>query len=84
MTEQSPPETVFRARIVPGAAGFDPPAQQTLLLAAAAAGPELPSACRNGSCRSCIYRLLEGRLLPCVAYPQSDVVLQFQSSPSLS
>jgi ferredoxin len=75
-------------------------ADQTLLLAAARAGLEMPSSCRNGSCRTCICRLLEGEvayriewpgvlpeekaqgfILPCVAHPQSDVVLQFQSLP---
>lgn len=100
MTEPGPATSTptFRARIEPGGAAFDAPAQQPLLLAAAAAGLELPSSCRNGSCRSCICRLLEGRIayridwpgllaeekaqgfiLPCVAYPQSDVVLRFES-----
>ena len=90
----------FRARIEPGAAGFDAPARQPLLLSAADAGLELPNSCRNGTCRSCICRLVEGRIayriewpgllpeekaqgfiLPCVAYPQSDVVLHFESPP---
>ena len=102
MTDQGPLPPVFRARVEPGTARFDAPAHQTLLLAAADAGLELPNSCRNGSCRSCICRLLEGRIayridwpgllpeekalgfiLPCVAYPQSDVALQFQSLPWL-
>ena len=77
---------------------FAAPAQQPLLRSAADAGFELPSSCRNGTCRSCIGQLLQGRvdyriewpwllpeekahgfILPCVAYPQSDVVLRFQS-----
>jgi ferredoxin len=92
MTDQGP----FRARIEPGGAQFDAPAGQPLLLSAADAGIELPNSCRNGSCRTCICLLLEGRIayriewpgvlpeekaqgfiLPCVAYPQSDLVLQF-------
>ena len=102
MTDPGPCKTVFRARVEPRGVGFAAPADQTLLAAAAMAGLELPSSCRNGTCRSCICLLLEGRIgytiewpgvlpeekaqgliLPCVAYPQSDVVLQFQSLPWL-
>jgi ferredoxin len=55
----------------------------------------LPSSCRNGTCRTCMCRLLEGRIryeiewpglsvdekregyiLPCIAYPESDLVLE--------
>jgi ferredoxin len=97
MTDQGP---TFRARIEPGGPEFDARQQQPLLLSAAGAGFELPNSCRNGTCRTCICRLLEGRIsyriewpgllpeekaqgfiLPCVAYPQSDVVLQFESLP---
>jgi ferredoxin len=58
------------------------------------AGLRLDSSCRNGSCRTCICRLIsgevayriqwpglsaeekrEGYVLPCVAYPLSDVVI---------
>lgn len=54
-----------------------------------------PSSCRNGTCRTCVGRLLSGRVryeiewpglsreekeegyvLPCAAYPCSDVVLR--------
>lgn len=73
-----------------GPAGSD----RTLLQSALAAGIPLPSSCRNGSCRACMCRLLEGQIhyriawpgllaeekregwiLPCVAYPDSDVVI---------
>lgn len=97
MTDQGPEAPTFQARIEPGHARFDAPARQPLLLSAARAGFELPSSCRNGTCRSCICRLVDGQvayriewpgllpeekqqgfILPCVAYPQSDVVLQFE------
>jgi ferredoxin len=102
MTDQGPLAPVFRARIDPGGACFDAPADQTLLAAAANAGLEMPSSCRNGTCRTCICRLLDGQvayriewpgvlpeekaqgwILPCVAHPRTDVVLQFQSLPWL-
>jgi ferredoxin len=68
--------------------------ERPLLASALAAGLVLPSSCRNGSCRACMCRLLQGRIhyrmawpgllaeekregwiLPCVAYPDSDVVI---------
>jgi ferredoxin len=99
MTATGPPSPVFQARIEPGSRHFDAPAAQTLLLSAANAGLEMPSSCRNGTCRTCICLLLEGRagyriewpgllpeeklqgfILPCVAYPESDVVLQWPTA----
>ncbi|WP_246312428.1 2Fe-2S iron-sulfur cluster-binding protein [Pseudaquabacterium terrae] len=69
-------------------------ADQTLLQAALHAGLRLPHSCRNGTCRSCMCRLIDGRIgyriawpgllaeekvegwiLPCVAYPETDVVI---------
>ena len=86
--------TDFTARFEPGGASFRVAAGQPLLLAAEQAGVPLPSSCRNGTCRTCICRLLEGEIrypipwpgllpeekadgwiLPCIAYPLSDVVL---------
>jgi len=75
--------------------GFSVPANgHTILHAAEAAGFELPSSCRNGTCRTCICRLESGAvrylvewpglsieekrenyLLPCVAVPLGDVVV---------
>jgi len=48
---------------VPVAAG------QTLLQAALAHGVQLPSSCRNGTCRSCICRLLHGQVAYSIAWP---------------
>lgn len=66
-----------------------------LLHSMEAAGIPWPSSCRNGTCRTCVGRLLsggvryelewpglsreekeEGYVLPCAAYPCSDVVLR--------
>ncbi|MDB5946814.1 MAG: ferredoxin [Ramlibacter sp.] len=99
MTNHGPASTVFHARLEPAGPGFDAPAAQTLLLAAASAGLEMPSSCRNGTCRTCICRLLEGEvmyridwpgllaeekaqgfILPCVAYPLSDVALRWPAA----
>lgn len=99
MTDTGPTSAIFQARIEPAGTIFDAPAQQPLLLAAADAGLDLASSCRNGTCRICICRLLrgsvayriewpgllaeekaQGLILPCVAYPRSDVVLEWPAS----
>ena len=73
---------------------FDAPAGMTLLASALRAGVMLVSSCRNGTCRSCMMKLVDGRvsyqiewpgllaeekaegwILPCVACPESDLVL---------
>ena len=73
---------------------FQADRDQSILHSAEAAGLELPSSCRNGTCRTCIchmpsgsvyYQIAwpglsreekqEGWVLPCVAYPASDLVL---------
>lgn len=67
----------------------------TVLVNADAAGVVLPSSCRNGTCRTCICKLLSGRvryviewpglsadekregwILPCVAMPETDLVIE--------
>jgi ferredoxin len=66
-----------------------------LLEAAEMSRIELPSSCRNGTCRTCVCRLVsgevaytidwpglsaeekaEGYVLPCVARPMTNVVLE--------
>ena len=95
MSTQGSAPPVFQARLVPAGQRFDAPADLPLLQAALRAGIELPSSCRNGTCRTCLCRLLggqvtyriewpglsaeekrEGFILPCVAYPVSDVTLE--------
>lgn len=77
---------------------FKAPACLSLLEAAELAdmpGLQLPSSCRNGTCRTCICQLSSGEvryrikwpglsfeekrqgfILPCVAYPASNLVMQ--------
>lgn len=91
----SPIFTVRLAHPTQGTTSFEAPADLPLLLAAERAGLRMESSCRNGTCRSCIGLLTEGRvayriewpgisldekregwILPCVAYPESDLVLE--------
>lgn len=74
----------------------------TLLEAAKQAKISLPSSCRNGTCRTCMCRLISGRvsyriewpglsadekkeglILPCVAYPESDLVIDVPGAVAL-
>ena len=84
----------FELRIEPMGWRVPVSADRPLMASARPAGVELPSSCRNGTCRSCICRLIsgeiayriewpglsadekrEGWILPCVAHPLSDVVI---------
>lgn len=88
---------MFTATVLPAGHTFAAPNNQTLLQSAELANTpdlKLDSSCRNGTCRTCICKLLEGEviyriewpglsldekregfILPCVAYPVSDVVI---------
>ncbi len=59
----------FPVQIEPQGWHFEAAADQTLLLAALAAGVRLPSSCRNGSCRACLCQLLEGEIAYRVEWP---------------
>ena len=89
---------VYTVRIDGTAINFSAPADMPLLQAAERVDTgdlKLGSSCRNGTCRTCMCRLLEGEvtyriewpglsleekrdgfMLPCVAYPVTDVVIQ--------
>ena len=86
---------IFTAKISPSGLQFDVEGGLTLLEAAELSRIELPSSCRNGTCRTCVCRLVsgevtyaiewpglsaeekaEGYVLPCVARPTTDVVLE--------
>lgn len=56
-------------RLEPQGAIFDCAADQPLLLAGLAAGIDLPWSCRNGTCRTCIARLVEGRIEHRISWP---------------
>lgn len=56
-------------RIEPQAAIFDCAADQALLLAGLAAGLTLPRSCRNGTCRTCIARVVAGRVEHRIPWP---------------
>jgi ferredoxin len=92
----------MRVRVDPRGFEFDTVLGQTLLRGADAAGIELPSSCRNGTCRTCICQLragqvrhivdwpglsaeekIEGWILPCVAEPLSDVVIDVPAAFSV-
>ena len=89
--------SIYTARIDGTDISFSAPADMPLLQAAELAGTAgltMSSSCRNGTCRTCICQLAEGKvtyriewpglsldekreglILPCVAYPVSDVVI---------
>ena len=91
-----PASPVFSARVAGDDTVFEAPAALTLLQAAEQAGVWLrDSSCRNGTCRTCLCRLVSGQvvyridwpglsldekrdgfILPCVAHPASDVVIE--------
>ena len=90
--------SIYTARIDGMGSNFSAPANMTLLQAAETTKVtelNLKSSCRNGTCRTCICRLIKGKvvyrmdwpglsmdekrdgfILPCVAYPVTDVVIQ--------
>ncbi len=91
----------FELRIEPPGWCVPASADQPLMASARAAGVELPSSCRNGTCRSCICRLVSGEIayriewpglsaderrerwiLPCVAHPLSDVLIDSPKAAS--
>ncbi|MDB5762942.1 MAG: Ferredoxin [Herminiimonas sp.] len=89
----------FSAVIEPKGWKFEAPESLPLLEAAALSGFVLPSSCRNGTCRTCMCRLVSGRvryniewpglsaeekeegfILPCAAYPESDVIIDVRQA----
>ena len=52
----------FSVKIEPQGWQFEAGAATPLLLAAEQAGLRLPSSCRNGTCRTCLCRMLEGKV----------------------
>lgn len=60
---------LHEVRIEPMSLAFRTDEQTPLVLAAQAGGIRLPSSCRNGTCRACLCRLLEGRIVYRIEWP---------------
>ena len=86
---------IFTAKVLPADLQFDVEGDLSLLEAAEMGRVQLPSSCRNGTCRTCLCLLVSGEVrytiewpglsaeekaqglvLPCVARPLSNVVLE--------
>jgi ferredoxin len=91
----SDPFEIFTVQVLPADLQFDVEGDLSLLEAAEMSRVQLPSSCRNGTCRTCLCRLVsgevtynmewpglsaeekqEGYVLPCVARPASNLVLE--------
>jgi ferredoxin len=59
----------WKVTLEPAALHFDVVASQSVLQAAEAAGIELPSSCRNGTCRTCLCRLRSGSVVYAIEWP---------------
>ena len=63
------PDSSPQMTVQPGGWQVPVPAGHSLLRAALDAGLRLPSACRNGSCRACLARLVSGQIHYLIAWP---------------
>ncbi|HWH82886.1 MAG TPA: 2Fe-2S iron-sulfur cluster-binding protein [Burkholderiaceae bacterium] len=68
-SEPSPPGERFPVIVEPSGRRFEARADVPLLRSAQAAGFVLPSSCRNGTCRACLCRLLDGRVVYRIEWP---------------
>ncbi len=64
-----PARASFRITVQPAGWNFDADADTALADAAALAGIELPRSCRNGTCRACLCRALEGEVRYLIEWP---------------
>jgi ferredoxin len=63
------PDVTFTVLIEPLGRTFEAPDSLTVLEAAAFAGLRLPRSCRNGTCRTCLCRMIEGRVRYQIEWP---------------
>ena len=68
-TESRPPPLVFKGLVKETGAAFAAPADQSLFAAMRQAGIDWPVSCRNGTCRTCIGRLVEGQVAYDIPWP---------------
>ena len=60
---------IFTVQVLPADLQFDAQADVTLLAAAEQSRVQLPSSCRNGTCRTCICQLVQGDVAYTVDWP---------------
>lgn len=63
------PTSFHRIILAASGAAFTATDGETLLAAAERAGIALPSSCRNGTCRTCICRAVQGQVQHLVEWP---------------
>jgi ferredoxin len=65
----SAPERPCSVRVEPLGRTFEAPDSLSLVEAAGFANLHLPRSCRNGTCRACLCRLIEGRVRYRIDWP---------------
>lgn len=68
MKSDEPPRQ-FSVAIEPSGWRFTAPSDGSILVAARAAGIDLPASCRNGTCRTCLCKLVDGRIRYSIEWP---------------
>ena len=66
-------EKIYRVRLLGEEFCFDAPAGSPLLQSAERAGVPLQSSCRNGTCRSCLRRVSDGKVAYRIEWPGLSV-----------
>ena len=66
-------QPVYTVTVMPLGASVTVGAATTVLHALEAAGIDLPSSCRNGTCRTCLCRLRTGKVVYTVEWPGLSV-----------
>ncbi len=60
---------IFTVKVEPTGLQYDVEGDLTLLEAAEMSRIELPSSCRNGTCRTCMCRLMSGEVAYAIEWP---------------
>ena len=68
-TESSQQPAVFKGLVQETGAAFAAPADQSLFTSMRQAGLDWPVSCRNGTCRTCIGRLVAGTVAYDIPWP---------------
>ena len=63
------PFRIFTVKVEPTGLQYDVEGDLTLLEAAEMSRIELPSSCRNGTCRTCLCRLVSGEVAYTIEWP---------------